>query len=291
MAAEGSGTVTLNVAFEDLNGDNDPTYLDMVFYDSNVTTDACSADENNCYRFDDENLASPVNCTVNNRSTGGTGKHASGTDTQLDVDCDYTVYFNANASTVWMMGGTATDDASASTDVQNFSDSGNMSLGAITGMGVTEASINYGSLSPGDDSIYQSTNMYNAGNQVIDVLLGGTYMAVSGYSGSNCAADTDCIDLPQQEWHHTDADFTWSSTYDNAGPNPLIDITTPPGAGASIDGCLNRDMAVRDVHDTGTEDESIAWKLRIPASQGSGSYTGTNTFTATVSSTCSGAVY
>ncbi|MBU0705944.1 hypothetical protein KJ657_01445, partial [Patescibacteria group bacterium] len=65
------------------------------------------------------------------------------------------------------------------------------------------------------------------------------------------------------------------------------------GAGTEAQGCLNRDMAVRAVAATGTEDEIISWVIHIPAVQKAGDYTGTNTFAASAASDniCSGTLY
>ena len=51
-------------------------------------------------------------------------------------------------------------------------------------------------------------------------------------------------------------------------------------------GCLNRDIAIRNIHDATTTNESIWWKIRIPAAQAAGSYTGANTFATTASTSC-----
>jgi hypothetical protein len=52
-------------------------------------------------------------------------------------------------------------------------------------------------------------------------------------------------------------------------------------------------MAVRAVHNVGTEDEPISWKIRIPGTQAAGSYSGVNTFATTAYTgvgSCTGAL-
>ena len=239
----------------------------MVFFENGSTTDACSADENDCYRFDDEDLSGAANCTVSDRSTAGTGKTATGTDASLSLSCDFEIYFNATASSDWEMSATVTDG----TGDTNFADSSSdTEVAALAGIGVSEAGIAYGTVAVGGDSSVQTTTMENLGNQVLDVLLDGTNMS----SGGNTIA------AAQQHWHPSSSSFTYGT-----GDFALV---TSASTGTETSGCLNRDMAVRNVHDTGTEDEAIYWRIRIPAAQESGSYTGTNTFATTASSSCTG---
>ena len=189
----------------------------------------------------------------------------------MTLTCDFEIWFNATASGNWEVSATVTDGLG---DV-NFTDSDvNSTVSALSGIGVVESGITYGTVSVGGDSSYQTTTMENLGNQVNDVLLSGTAMT----SGSNS------IPASQQKWHHTNADFDWST----GGGYTLV---TSASAGDDTAGCLNRNMAVRNVHDTGTEDEAIAWKIRIPVAQESGSYTGLNTFSTTASDSCTGTAY
>jgi len=275
-AGNPSAPVTRAVTFTDNNGDNDPTALDLIFFDNGAVTDACPADENNCYRIDNANPASlPANCSTSTRSAAGSGKTASGVDNSLTVSCDYTLWFNANASSDWELSATATDQQGDA----NFADSNsNTVTNALSAIGVTQASIAYGTIAVGGDSTYGAntqTSMENQGNQILDVLL----------SGTNMTAGANSIPVAQQKWHQTNADFNWAS----GGGDALMSVATP--ASGSANGCLNRDMAVRNVHDNGTENETIAWKIRIPSAQQTGSYTGTNTFATAAVDSCTGSVY
>jgi len=289
-----SDTVTRAVTFTDNNGDNDPTLIDVVFFEDTETDDTCSADEQNCYRYDNEDLSNATNCTVSDRSAAGTGKTATGSDNSLTVTCDYTVEFNASCGTTCDADGTATNNwemSATATDGlgdTNFTDSDtNSVVPASNGIGVDEAIIDYDTVALDTDSNSDITTMQNLGNQILDVLLSGTNMTLSGYSGSSCASDTDCIVAAQQKFdEQNNVNFTWATTGDAL-------ISVAPGAGTEAQGCLNRDMAVRAVAATGTEDEVISWVIHIPAVQQSGSYTGTNTFAASakVDNICSGSLY
>ena len=272
IIAGGSDTLTRAVTFTDNNGDNDPTLADMVVFDSNAVTDACTSDENNCYRFDNEDLSGAANCTVSDRSTAGTGKTATGTDNSLTLTCDFEIFFNANDSSDWEVSATITDG----TGDTNFADSvTSTTIAPLAGIGIVESGIAYGTVTLGGDSAGQTITMENLGNQINDILVSGTNMT----SGGNTIA------AAQQKWHHTSSTFDWST----GGGYSLVTSATPDSGDAT--GCLNRDMAVRAVHDTGTEDEAIYWRIHIPAAQESGSYTGTNTFATAASDSCTGTGY
>jgi hypothetical protein len=196
-----------------------------------------------------------------------------GTDKDLNASCTVTVYFNANASTNWEFHVNPTDSGSVKTGLADTDV--NKTVAPMSAIGVSEANIPYGLVALGGDSAFRTTTMENQGNQILDVLLSGTNMTANG----NIIANS------QQKWFHDNMDFDWST----GGGNALVTSGTPGGNDAQ--GCLNRDMAVRAVHDVGTENEAIAWKIHIPEAQHSGSYTGTNTFATTLSTSCTGTLY
>lgn len=269
MTAGSSDVVTHVVTFTDDNGDNDPTLVDMVFFDSAATTDACSADENECYRFDNEDLTGPAHCTVSDRSAAGTGKTALGTDNSLSLSCNFTVWYNANAAD-WKFSATVTDGNGDA----NFADSNVVTVATLSAINIPEASIAYGNVAVGADSSAQTTTLQNAGNQIIDVLVDGTDMTGGGHT----------IAAAQQKWNYTTGNFDWST-----GTGVVLIGNAASGNDAA--GCMNRDLAVRADHSLTTEDEAIAWEIRIPAAQEAGSYTGTNTFETTLSTSCTGTLH
>jgi len=260
IPAGGSDVIDYAVAISDDNGDQDVTNVEGRFFDKSSVTNTCAANEKNCYV--------QASCTLGAVSGASSGKTAKGTDKDLTATCAATVWFNANASTGWEFHVNPTDETVktglADTAVSKV-------VTALSAIGVTEASIAYGTVAVGSDSSFQTTNMENQGNQVLDVLLSGTNMTSGGNS----------IAAAQQKWNHTNADFDWGT----AG-TVLVTSATPASGDAA--GCLNRDLAVRAVHGTGTENEALAWKIHIPAAQASGSYTGTNTFATAASTSCTG---
>lgn len=267
MVAASSVNVTQQVQMVDNNGDNDITAIDFVFNDSGTSACAYGVDEddNDCITFQVSDPASPpAGCTIGDRSSAGSGKTVLGTDQTLTLSCDFTVWFNANDAN-WEINAKPTDGNGA-TDLGDSSST--TTIPALSAIGVTESTINYGTLSAGDDSAVQSTDMENTGNQVIDVLLDGDLMQ----SGGND------IPLVQQQWHHTNSSFTWGTGV------TLVDI-----AGVATDalGCLNRSLVVRVAdHTLTTWDESLYWRLRVPTQQASGTYSGSNTFTWTADGNC-----
>ncbi|MFH1410801.1 MAG: hypothetical protein ABIG80_04545 [Patescibacteria group bacterium] len=299
--AGGYNTVNRTVTYTDDNGDRDTTTLEMVWFEDQEVDDNCTDNERNCYELtsidvvsllDSAPTAPTEGCYTSTVSAAGTGKTATGSDASVTVTCDYAVYFNASCGTTcdadgeatnnWEMSVTATDG----TGDTNFADSNdNNIVPASTGIGIAEATIAYGIVALDTDSDSDITTMQNLGNQIIDVLLNGTNMELATYVGSDCAADTDCIVAAQQKFHENNVvNFDWTT----GGGVALI--STAPEAGSDAAGCLNRDMAVRAVAATGTEDEIISWVIHIPAVQQSGAYTGTNTFAATAEANddCSG---
>jgi hypothetical protein len=264
-SAGGSDTVDFSLTLYDNNGDNDVTAINGVFFDKGVVTNTCTASENNCY---------PTVCTITPASvstpTAAGTKTAMGLDKDLAATCQVTVYSNADASN-WTVEAKATD----STVVTAFADAGvNLTNPPLQGIDIVTSSIAYGTVAIGGTSAGQETSMGNVGNQILDVIVSGTDMT-DGHSHTIPAA--------QQKWDNSVGTFDWDST-GAAGPWALLNAASGTN---ETGGCINRDIAVRTDHASTTNtNESIFWKIRIPASQQSGSYTGSNTFTSTASDTC-----
>jgi len=283
-------TLTRSVTYTDDNGDRDVIDLDTVFFEDTTVNDDCSADENDCYRIDSVDptalgSSAPAlgteGCYTSTVGSAGTGKTLTGSDNIATVTCNHIIWFNATAGGNWEYSATPSDGSRS----VNFADSeANTLINALSAISIAETTIAYGTVAVGGDSTYSAsttTTMENKGNQVIDVLLQGTDMSSGGYS----------IDSVQQNWHNDGADFTWGDMWAFA----LLNTAVAGGTcelGTSCDathGCLNRNLSVRNDHELGAEDEDLAWKIRIPAAQESGSYTGTNTFTSTDIDDCVGA--
>jgi len=256
-----SVNASYTVIVMDNNGGSDLTGATAVLYDSNVVTlnsGTCVANEKNCYS---------VACVA------GTPSGIS-----LTYTCDFPVWFNANSSLSWKMHINPTDETNSPT---NLSDSDFIIVGPISAIGTEEAGIDYtpsSSLTPGSDSVVRTLTLTNQGNLVIDVKLYGTAMTSGVYS----------IAAAQQKFHETSNTFGWADTPTAAGPYVL---QTSAGVGDESLGCLNRDIAVRTVHDSTSLNEAIYWRLRAPSPQKSGVYSGTSTVSASSANTCTGTLY
>lgn len=281
LAGVGDEAVTFNVQLSDDNGDNDPTNVRFVLFDTGTTDYQCGADEKDCYIINSGTIdpsVPPGICTTtpaetDTRSTAGSGKTALGTDKDLTIECNFgtegsPIEFNANYSAGWNIRASVTDG----NGVEEFADSSDFASNSLLSIGAssTTPNISYGTVAVGALSSHQVTTLENLGNQILDFQLTGTDMSDSG---------SFTIPRAQQAWEHESGTFTW------ADGNTLLETASTP---AGVNGCVDRDMAVRAVAATGTEDESISWIIKIPAAQESGSYTGVNHFTAVTSSTCTG---
>jgi hypothetical protein len=269
-SAGGSDDITFSVTVHDDNGDNDITAVNGVFYNTAGTgldSGICISSENNCY------LA--PSCVTSGVSIPGSGKTALGSDNELTASCTVTVWFNADYSEGWKAHANISD---ATHDITDSADSGAVSNPALLGINVTEAGIVYGTVTIGGTSAAKETSMGNMGNQTLDVYVNGTPMTSGSYS----------IPVSQQKWYQTSDPFDWDAVPADEGPFSLVE--TPSGT-TDGGGCLNRDIQVRPVHDSLSTNESIYWKLRIPANQHAGSYSGQNTFSTTSGDTCTGAEF
>jgi len=256
----GSHNVDFTVTVSDNNGDTDVTTVAGVLFDKDAVTNTCTENLNNCY------IDSSCNIT-----TGAS-------DAELTAACQVTFQYNGNASD-WDVQTKATDDLGT----VEFANA-NVSLNnpALQGINISQASLAYGTVAAGDASLAKTTTMQNVGNQILDIYIDGDQMTCT----DNAACIASPIAVGQQKWHHNDSSFLWDATTTLPGPYTLVDTTSSTD---DETGCLNRDILVKNDTGNGTEEESIYWTLKIPSTQSSGAYTGSNTFSATDSSTCSNA--
>jgi len=270
-AAGDEDIITISGGISDANGDADVTAVKVVFFDDTAVNADCTADENNCYI-----LNTPTDCVIANQGSG-TGKHATGSDLVFDYTCNFTIYFNADESSAWKAQAMPTDELGQVTDLSTSATT--CTFDALQGIDIVEASIAYGTVAIGGTSAAQGTSMGNVGNQVIDVIIDGSDMCTDY---ATCTGKT--IAAAQQKFMSTNATFDWDAAASDPGPWILVNEASGTNEAG---GCLNRDMAVRAVAAATTENESIWWKIRVPATQAAGSYTGANTFTSTSDTTCS----
>jgi len=255
--AMGSHNVDFTVSLKDDNGDGDVTSIAGVLFDKEATTNACSADRQDCYI--------DSSCTI----TTGTA------DENLSAQCTVTFYYNANASD-WDVQAEAVD-GNGTTEFTNA----NVSLNnpALLGINISQANIDYGSVVSGSTSEGKITTMQNVGNQVLDSFIDGDAMTCI----DNAACIANPIAVGQQKWHHNEQNFFYDGSTTAPGPYTLVDA-----ASGSDDetGCLNRDISVEIDPTTGDEEENIYWILKIDTNQPAGSYTGSSTFSAASGGTC-----
>jgi uncharacterized protein (TIGR02145 family)/uncharacterized delta-60 repeat protein len=255
--AGGSVATSFSVLVDDDNGWDDINTVDGLIYDDNtvnLSSGTCSANERNCYLR--------ANCAK-----------AQGSDTQIVATCDaITTWFNINPTGpgVWKAHVNAIDDINTTVGADSATQ---VAVGSLSAVAVAQNAIAYGSISVGGtSSSSQTTTLQNVGNIVIDVGIHGTDMS---------DGNSHTIPLGQQRWATT-AGFTYLT-----GDHPLVaDPESVPGT--ADQGCANQSVQVRATHDSTATDKDLFWKLRIPPTQQSGSYAGSNTFTSIADGLCTG---
>ena len=286
---------TYTVTVKDDNGDDDITAVTAALYQETTHTlssGVCnSADENECYDDSD--------CPL-------TGDEV-GSDIETVATCAFTVWFVAydtqqlycsNHTTTCTVPTQAVDCSGIGDEncddyrdwylhanpsdggvITDQVDSPAIAVNALTALSVLMQSgenIAYGTVAldaVSTGTTATSSDIENKGNQEFDVLISGTDMATS--------PPTQALPALQQEWHHETMGFTWSDseTPNTAGPYHLE--TSASADSADTAGCLDLDMGVRTANDATALDNAIFWKIKIPATQPSGVYGGTNTFLST----------
>ncbi len=220
---------------------------------SGVGSSSCDAsgeyDADKCYT----SLSASWNpvCTQDAGSCSGT------TDSDATWTCTFPLNYNADptvngatyAAENWLATVKVTDDDSAQSSLTQAS-SGN-EIDMFLSYDVTTESISYGALTPGGDSDEASTVMKARGNVGVDQQLSGTNMT----SGENT------IPVGQQKYNLTSAQGWASGTALTVTPTEAELNIAKPKTGAL------------------TPTKSTYWVLRVPASQKSGTYSGTNTIT------------
>lgn len=240
--AGGSDTVTFSARLQDDNGEADVISVEGFLFDDdavNLTAGECTPNDQNCYQNTD--------CTLN---------LAYGDASQLEAQCDMTLWFNANPSSNWELQANPTDELGK---VTSFSSSNiNIVNPSLSGVGIV-GNIAYGNINPNSISKEKSITLQNLGNTVVDI----------GISGSDLVSEdgSSVIDKSQQEWSSTNG-FTYGTG------NRLVE--TPETIGSAT-GCYDANMSVRTSNDIGTgSDTKLYWLFKAPSLIPDGSYTGTN---------------
>jgi len=254
-SAGSSVNQTYTATLTDNNGYTDITLASGAIYVAPATltgTGVCTtASEINCYNASSCALSGGSGATVT-ATCGGAGNLI-------------TTWFNISPSASWKAHLNAVSDLGTT----SMATEGTFTVNALNAIGVAEASVPYSSLTPGGASSSQVTTLQNAGNIITDVLISGTDMT----SGGNT------IPRSQQHWAPVTG-FTWGvSDYS------LLQTASIGGAAA---GCSDRTIAVTTDHSVYTTSQ-IFWKIKIPSAQATGTYSGTNYFSATPND-CSGGI-
>ncbi len=220
---------------------------------SGVTSAGCDAvgeaDLDDCYP--DASATWNPTCTQDGGTCSGT------TDSDAAWTCTFPLGYNVDptvtgatyAAENWLASVQATDDDSANTGLVVDADGNEVDM--FMAYQVTTASITYGNLNPGGDSTEASTVTKARGNVGVDQQLSGTNMTSGG----------DSIAVGQQKYNLTAAQGWASGTALSTTPTEVEINVAKPKVGAL------------------TPTKSTYWVLRIPSTQKSGTYSGTNTIT------------
>lgn len=263
LIAGGTDDMDFSVVVRDLNGDDDITAVEGIFFDDTNVTNSCTADHNDCYI--------DATCTL---------ETASGTDTDRQADCQVTLYYNANSGTNWEVHANPTDGNGKETGFQDSN--ANITVNALLAIDSTVGLIAYGTVAQGGTSSGIETSVGNAGNQQTDYTVSGSDMCVDY---PTCSGNS--IGKAQQKWD-PDSGFDWDTEGHTLLTTPNTSCTLGVDCDAG-DGCNNEDILVRDDGTSTTENnQSIHWKIRVPGAQAGGSYTGENIYGAIATSSCTG---
>ncbi len=235
-------TVYATTTVTDTNGCETIVGVTMDFYRSGVGTTSCDT-----IGEADENYCYPrVSCSVAGGSCTGPS------DTSADYVCSVDLEYYADptdsgtyAAEIWNATVYAGDGIATTTG-----NTGTAEVNTLLALDVT-SSINYGTLSPNTDTGADNatTTVTNTGNGAIDPEVSGTDMTSVG----------DTITVGYQEYATTS--FTYGAGTDLTGSGVRAEIDLPQRTTSVVQALL-------------------LWGIGIPAGQPSGTYTGTNTFTA-----------
>jgi cysteine-rich repeat protein len=260
--AGGSVDTSFTVTVTDNNGNNDITAVDGILYDTAAGLSLSSGDcpgsatnETNCYRR-------PA-CSLGTQS----GALAS-----LTATCDaITTWFDIDPTSpgLWKAKARATDQTGTVIGADSATDINVASLSAVA---VAESSLAYGGIAVGGISAASlPATLSNVGNIPIDIGIHGSDMSDGG--GHSIAAS-------YQHWA-----VSSGFAYGISDHFLLVSETVP---GNASQGCANESLAVRPAHGYSSSDTQLFWKLKIPALQPTGAYSGSDTFTSIVDGLCSG---
>jgi len=239
-------SVSATATVTDSAGCSTISTVEAKIYRSGVTDGStCTADDNNCYAV--------ASCTQDGSSCTGAG------DNDATYTCTINMQFFAEptdtvtpwSSEYWKAWIKATDSSSSFHSALNTD--GAPEVNSLLALTVT-STINYGNFDPGSSSttLDQQTVVTSTGNVSLDTNVYGVAMT----SGSNSIA------VGQQRYSLN------SGTAFASGTQLLVS----PGVDADTNICKNTS--------TTKETKDMWWGIAIPDPQPTGTYSGTNTFSA-----------
>lgn len=261
--------ITAVATVRDTNGRDDldaATALGAFYYDSGSETEACTADNNNCYK------QTAGNCTLSN--------HTGQTSTDTWIICQYTLQYFANESIdagVWN-GFFEVDDVAGST----ANNSGSEETTEIAKLvASTFPDVAFGSRALGTQStIGNNVDLSHTNNGNVDVDFQVSLDDDDTDSAIDCATGT--IPVGNVEWNYDVAGTPGDLAYGSVGNTDLID-ENDGGAPATIAASICRrtnDTAAQgptnprtatelDCTVTNQDADDVAytyWNIEIPAS-------------------------
>lgn len=245
LTANATTAINVNATITDNNGCSDISNgtTSIMVYRSSITSSTCfsTQDNQNCYKATAFTVTSTCSTnTINTTTTFHIYYFAQPTDASSS--------FSAQN---WLATVRFTDQSGSTSSA----DSSGVELNTLTAINVTTSSINYGTLSPNTDtgSTNQVTTSTNAGNATTTVRLNANPTLTSG--GNTIATSSQ---------HYATSSFTYG------GSEQALSGTATTVSGFSL------------LAPTSTTNVSgaIFWGLAVPNGTATGTYSGTNEFTA-----------
>ena len=269
LSFNGGNNLTLNentfvlasttMTVTDTNGCSDITSVTAQFYlaSSSNSGTTCTYDGEDCYTTE-------VSCSATTTGNTCTG----GADTSAQYDCGFTIWYTAHptdasaptfSADIWSVSATTTDGTDTSSATNTAETIEVVTLNALNVTGT----ISYPTTAANSDTGATNQSVYatSTGNTAIDFDLSGTDMCDGGVCPNGYFVSE------QQKYGLTDVTY--------ASLTALPATTT-----SAVTVQANLSKPVSTTSPSTNTATTTYWGVGIPSGQASGSYTGTNTFTA-----------
>jgi hypothetical protein len=281
--------VTDNNSCLNHSGGNEIASVAATAFRQNATTSlgVCPYNSNNCYPS--TSAFTDFVCTQN--TSLATGDICTGaTDTAVQWNCTFSLWYNADptdtgsvfAGQKWFAAASSTDD-NGLTSPMGESTIGQKTLNSFLAFAVTQSSIAYGGLQPGNSldlnlPVTPTTTLNAYGNTGIDESLYGETMCVGWTStGNQSYCDgTNNFDTTKDVFSTSQKAATSAVTYVSSSAFPLQGSTSAQILGLHV---------LKTTATSSPQNKNTFWGINIPGSTTqSGAYTGQNTIIAVTSS-------